>query len=64
MLVTNVAILFQRLVDDVLKPCRNIRIQPDCRGWRSVEDGFEDHSRGIATKRRRARCHLIEHHPE
>src|ERR1700740_3332049 len=54
----NIAIFFQSLVDDLLEPRRNIRIQPNCRGWRSIQNGFEDHTARAASKRKHAPAHI------
>src|SRR5207247_2804905 len=64
MLVANIAILFQGFVDDSFKFDREAGIQPDCRGWRSIQNGFEDHTAGVASKRQGARAHLVQKRTE
>src|SRR5437762_10274031 len=64
MLVANIAILFQGFVDDSFKFDWEAGIQPDCRGWRSIQNGFEDHPRCVAPEWQRSSAHLIQHRAE
>src|ERR1700740_1862009 len=59
-LVTQFAILFERLVNDFLALRRNIRVDPHRRyGW-ARQNGVEDHSRGVASERKLPSRHLIQ----
>jgi hypothetical protein len=42
MLIAQVAIFFERPVDDAFQFCRHIGIQPHYRCGRRVKNGFED----------------------
>ena len=63
-LIAQVAVLFQRLINDLLQSGREIGIQ--AQGWnrRTVKDRFEDDRRGIATERQRAGRHFVQHRPK
>jgi hypothetical protein len=63
-LVTQVAVLLQRLVDDAVQFRRQVRLQPGRRRGRPVEDGVEDGRRGAPRKDRAPRGHLVKHQAE
>ena len=50
-LATDLAIFFQRFIDDFLKLERNCRIQAHRRNRRTIQNRIEDHSRSVATER-------------
>ena len=64
MLVTQIAVLLQRLIDDALQFCRQIGIQPHWSHGRLVQDRFEEHRGRVAAKRQCARSHLVHHRPK
>src|SRR5580704_16642135 len=47
-------------MDDVFQLGWNLRVQSDRWGGRSVQNGFEDHTAGIASKWHGAGTHLVE----
>ena len=61
MLVTQIAILLQRLVDDVFELRRNIGVETHRRDRSALQNRVKDRSRRIPTKRHRPGCHLVEH---
>jgi len=60
-LVAQVAVFFERLVNDFFHPRRHVGIEAQRRGRRAIENRIEDNGRSIAPKRHRARRHLIQH---
>ena len=63
-LVTEFTILLQCVVDRFFQLGWELRIQPDGRSRRPVENGFRDHRRGLSAKRRNPGGHLVEHDAE
>src|SRR5579864_2494202 len=63
-LVAEISILLQTLVDDLFQLRRYVRIQSECWRWRSIQNGFEDHTARVASERKHARTHLIQDRPE
>ena len=61
MLVTQPAILFQRLLDDPLEFRGQLRIEPRRRYRRLVKDGIENGGGCCAPERRRPRTHFVKH---
>src|SRR6267378_761147 len=57
-LITQVAVFLQTLVNNAFQLGRHIGIQSNGRGWRCIQDGFEDLRRTAATKRERTCRHL------
>ena len=47
-LITQVAVLFQGLVDQLFQLLGNLGIQPHRGYWGTVQNPVEDHSRGVA----------------
>src|SRR6266699_2502653 len=41
-----------------------VRIQSECWRWCSIQNGFEDHTTRVASKRKHARTHLVQHRAE
>ena len=64
MLVTRLAVLLQRLVDDPLKLRRHFRIQSHRRHRRAIQNRFENHASRFPAKWRHSGSHLVEHHAE
>src|SRR5580765_4485885 len=64
MLIPQVAILLERLADDVFQFRWEIWIQPDRRRGRPVQNRLEDQRRGVAAERQCSRRHLVEHRAE
>jgi hypothetical protein len=61
MLVAHIAVLFQRFVDDIFKPQRDIRVQANG-GYRgAVQDRVMEEGGGVAIERHPPRGHLIQH---
>ena len=60
-LVTQVAIFFERFIDDVFKFRRQIRIQPDRGHGRAIQNRLKDECRSVSSKRHHACRHLVEH---
>ena len=63
-LVTQIAIFFQRLVDDVFELRWQVRIQPDRRDRRAIENRLEDQRRSVAAKWKLTGGHLVQHDAE
>ena len=63
-MIAKIPVLFQRLVDDPFELCGKIRIQPDRRGRRLVQDRIEYGRRGRPAKRRLSGGHLVQHDAE
>src|SRR5450755_293064 len=63
-LTANVAILLQRLVDDLFQLRRGVGVYSKWRYRCSIQNGFEDHTASVASKRQGARAHLVQHRPE
>src|SRR5436190_2080202 len=61
MLIAEVALFFQRAVDDALKFLWQIGIQPHWRNRRFAEDGLENHSRSVPSEWHHSGGHLIKH---
>ena len=61
MLVTQIAVLLQRLVNDAFHLRRQIGIQPDRRRGQLFQNRIEDQRRSVAAERQRAGRHLIQH---
>ena len=59
-LVAQVAVLLQGLLDDLFQLGGDLRVQAHRRHRGAVQDGLEDHRRGIATERHDAGSHLVE----
>ncbi len=59
-LVAQVAIFFERLVDDVLKLERQVGIQADRHQGSAIQDGVEDHAGSVAAKGREPGSHFVE----
>ena len=64
LLVTQIAILFERLVGDFFQPRRQIGVQANRRDRGFVENCVEDRGRSLAAERQRSRGHFIEHSAE
>src|SRR5580700_2435198 len=60
-LVAEIAVLLQRLVDDVFQLGWHVGIQPQ--RWRRyrIQNGFEDESGAFPTERQPACSHLVQH---
>src|SRR5215831_3622719 len=63
-LVPEIAVLLQGFVDDFLKLRWQIRIQPHRWRRRAIQNGFENHRAGFATKREYTSCHFVEQDTE
>ena len=63
-LIAQLAILLERLVDDVLQLGGQRRVEPRRGHRRLAENPFEDHRRGRAGKWLRASRHLVQHDAE
>ncbi len=64
LLVTQIAILFERFVGDFFQPGRQIRVQANRRDWSLVEDRVEYCGGRVAAEGQRSRGHLVEHRAE
>src|SRR5215472_4748527 len=64
MLVAQVAVLLQRLVNELLQPWRHLWIQTHSGNGLAVQNGIIDFSRRIAAERKLSRRHLIQHYAE
>ena len=60
-LAADLAIFFQGFVDDFFQPWQELPDSSARGDRRPIQNRLEDHSRGIAPKRQRARAHLIKH---
>jgi len=63
-LVAQVAVFFERLVNDFFHPRRHVGIEAQRRGRRAIENRIEDNGRSIAPKRHRARRHSYNTAPK
>jgi len=61
-LVAQLAIFFERLVDDAFQLRRRIRIYARYGGGCAIEDGFKDYAGTFSAKGQLAGGHFIEHH--
>src|ERR1700733_191729 len=62
MLVTQIAIFFQRLMDNSVQLLGQLRIRFPDRPSRSVQNSLEDHRMGVAIEWTVARRHLVQHY--
>ena len=60
-LVAQIAVFFQRPVDDALQFCRQVRVQGCGRCRSAVEDSFKDNARGVTPEWQYPGCHLVQH---
>src|SRR6476660_1126508 len=64
MLITKATVFLKGLVDDLFELMWYIRVDPNRWGWHSIQDGFEDHTAGVASEWQRSGTHLVQHRPE
>ncbi len=64
MLVAQLAFFFQRTINDVLEPGRQVGIQPDRRDRRPVHDAVKNYAGSFSAKGQRSGGHFVEHDSE
>ena len=64
MLVSQVAVFFQTLANDLFELGRQIGVESNGRNWNAIKDRLENQSRALPSEGHRSGRHLVQHRPK